>query len=1294
MSSDEAARHHPNPNQSLTMGATRSMLRGLWVLIAGAIILYATVVALGRELLPRLDRLQPRVDQWLSTRVGARVELAGLDGDWTGFTPRLGVEEARFSAAAGTGDFLVIEGFHAELRLLHSLVQRQPNWSHLDIRRLRIHLIETPDGWEPRTGAEAGHSMERLAAMLLGSQRTRLEQVELVLTFLSGEEASIQGRDLLVENTGRFHRTMGSLALSGSEIASFAAEWQNQGPVTQWTTSAGRAYLKVSQFDLTSTLGVLLRGFAPTWATRLAPVTVPIDAELWLEAVDGRADLRGRVATEHLQLAGELATEPLRDLEAVVTGWIRPGVDWSLALHELDFSWRDHEIEPLSLGVRQSLRERGPPRFRLAADRLNLATLSAMVQATDLLPAEAADALATLRPAGLLHRPLVDIDLADSRVVIHAEAELADVSLDSWRNHPAVRGLSGHLTATPAQGSLTLDGQGEISLGLPMAYEQPLRIGNARGQVYFSLDPEWTALEVHARDLAVEAADGAGRIAAAFHLWQPLAPGGGGELWLSAGIRDTTTEYARQFLPRTLYPPLHAWLDRALGEMVISEGAFIWRGPLTKEAGPARTIQVQVRVADAEIRFDPGWPELTGVDAQVAIDDIRVAGTAETATIADVTVENIQLHSFAAEGSGNPLLGVTAKTVTGLEAGLAVLAQSPLRDRVSALRDWQVAGEADVELDLAIPLSRDQRGARYRVAAELQDASLRLVDSDLGFDRIRGVLKFSEVEGLHGESLAFRLWGQPLTAEVRTDAADGIQILSSGDFAIGQIPGWPDELRERISGSSGYRAIYRIPPQGTAPRLQIESSLEGLQLELPEPFAKPASQHLPLSLELEFGTGEATLNAQLGSLATLRGRALEGQAERIGITFGGEPARLPDDPGIRLDGRVAVLDIDHWRTLLPPGGNLSRVLGGLDPRVDLHLDRLRAASIELDQLQLNAALAGDIWQLDVDSPTLRGRLALPVAGDRPLRVDLDHLRLPAFDAEAPADRLEALDPRTLPEMDFSTRELHIGERRLGDIAFALRDTPNGIRAEAIRGEITGLRAGTDESLPTLTWELSGADHHSSFQGTLQAGNLADVLAAWDLPGVLESNAAGLTAVLAWDGRPWALRAQNLQGNLGLHIRGGIFHRASGGATNALLKLIGLINFDTWLRRLQLDFSDLLADGMVFDELNARMRFATGTLYFDRPVKLDLPSARMRLEGSADLIAETIDAHLVATLPVGANLPWIAALAGGLPAAAGVYLTSRIFRRQVDRVSSLDYRVTGPWSDPRIEIKRVFSDSSR
>jgi len=74
-----------------------------------------------------------------------------------------------------------------------------------------------------------------------------------------------------------------------------------------------------------------------------------------------------------------------------------------------------------------------------------------------------------------------------------------------------------------------------------------------------------------------------------------------------------------------------------------------------------------------------------------------------------------------------------------------------------------------------------------------------------------------------------------------------------------------------------------------------------------------------------------------------------------------------------------------------------------------------------------------------------------------------------------------------------------------------------------------------------------------------------------------------------------------------------------------------------------------------------------------------------------MVREQLDARLVATLPVGTNLPWVAAVLGGLPAAAGVYVTGRLFRRQVDQLSSLSYRVTGPWDDPKLEVDKIFSD---
>ena len=71
----------------------------------------------------------------------------------------------------------------------------------------------------------------------------------------------------------------------------------------------------------------------------------------------------------------------------------------------------------------------------------------------------------------------------------------------------------------------------------------------------------------------------------------------------------------------------------------------------------------------------------------------------------------------------------------------------------------------------------------------------------------------------------------------------------------------------------------------------------------------------------------------------------------------------------------------------------------------------------------------------------------------------------------------------------------------------------------------------------------------------------------------------------------------------------------------------------------------------------------------------------------------IDGRMVATLPVANNLPWVAALAGGLPVAAGVFVVSKLFEKQFDLLSSALYSISGSWNDPRLEFDRIWGDGS-
>ena len=68
--------------------------------------------------------------------------------------------------------------------------------------------------------------------------------------------------------------------------------------------------------------------------------------------------------------------------------------------------------------------------------------------------------------------------------------------------------------------------------------------------------------------------------------------------------------------------------------------------------------------------------------------------------------------------------------------------------------------------------------------------------------------------------------------------------------------------------------------------------------------------------------------------------------------------------------------------------------------------------------------------------------------------------------------------------------------------------------------------------------------------------------------------------------------------------------------------------------------------------------------------------------------------MVVTLPLVENIPWVAALAGGLPVAAATYLASKVFEAQVNQLSSGVYAVSGDLDNPEVVFERVFDANSR
>lgn len=524
-----------------------------------------------------------------------------------------------------------------------------------------------------------------------------------------------------------------------------------------------------------------------------------------------------------------------------------------------------------------------------------------------------------------------------------------------------------------------------------------------------------------------------------------------------------------------------------------------------------------------------------------------------------------------------------------------------------------------------------------------------------------------------------------------------------------------------------------------------KSNLAGALVDLPEPFAKPIEAERDFSVQLDIGSQqtEAFIDYRLDEVTPLvQARFMTSSGEdtqllNADVTIAGE-AVLQAEPQFRVSGYVESVDINAWlqvrdryevyqRQIQEQPGSVTEeftalsdapgMVVGLPLHIDVLLGQQALGPLALENIALNAWRQSDAWQLTFNNPVLKGSVRLPDARSIPMAIAIDELHLtrellgdsnPASEDEQArtlaaslTDTASQFDPRSLPRADVAVQALYLEGHNYGDWSLQVRPDNSGVMFNRIRGNLRGIAvsgvpatetANIADSSPLsgaqIYWSTGDEGHRTRFVGVLTATDMAEVMREWEKPDILESSNAVYQVDLEWPGAPGQFSLKTLRGDIDLALEEGRFNRSTG-AGEGVLRLLSLVNFDTLARRLRLDFSDLYKTGLAFDSIQGRIHFDNGQLQLTEPLLVEGPSSRLQLAGTIDLQQETIDARLVAALPVAGNLTFLAALATGLPAAAGIYLVSKIFRKQVNQATSVSYTIRGNWDDPVMKFDRLF-----
>ena len=1333
----------------------RWLAKKFWTLLAVTLILTAVVVQLGRLLAPMVAEHKLEITGYLSSELGLEIDVAELNFNWAGWRPELQFSQLVFTTSAGQ-QVVAVSSASAQIDLLASVRTGRIRMWQVELQGVNLSLAQDSEGGWNLSGFEgreksATNSKSKgskladpLNAFLIG-RYIHLQDIDVDFLLDSGESHRLELSNMLMQNQQGFHRVSANFKDAHKrKLLDFVFE--GEGDPRDERTFVGRGYLEIDQLELQSNLAL----FSETLAALPELRGSQLSTRLWLSssnksrlALEGSLDITR--APENPSAALQAKRLPVHFNTQITSDWQR-GHGWRLALQDAQLDWENISspqlnIELLSAPGNDSLQ------FKLA--ELALEPWVVLAQAQPQVPAVLKGILSDLNPRGSLSNIQFDLPYANP-LDFHLTANLQQVSTDPRHGVPGITLLDGYLDTGALAGSVDIDSDAGFSLFFPDVYHDVIRVNQAHGQVAWSLDKESNQVLVNSGLLELEG--DVGRVSGYFLLDAPMRPKSRPtELTLQLGLQNSDVLQHKVLVPHLVPDSLLHWLDQALVSGEVSQAAFVMRGYFGIKNPAARSVQLGLHAQASELKFDPRWPALADFSGTIFLDDRDLNGYVDSGQLLDISVDNVgiflQGDSPLGEGS---LLSIEGHLAGPAADGLSLLVDTPLKEVLGKSFDaWELSGALDGEVELTIPLQANQPGQRQDVRIGLADSTLNMTDLNLVFEQLNGNLRYRSEAGLEASALSAQLWQQPLLASISSEPV----VFDSGQSAFRTLIDFDGQVQMQslanwlkrpelgfTDGDTQVTGLMTIPAPGEqqdySALLQLNSNLEGVTVDLPGPYRKEAEAEGRLAVSVSLQTQRQFYEIDYGELVAVALVLAEGQltqgliqlrdpladndvaagaAPKLGsITL---PVKNLPETGLLIKGAVPSADAFAWLDVLERYGRytdeyakLSNEPSSASPlamELDLQIAELQWDELSFEQLAVKGEAIEQGWALDVQHPVLAGDITW--FEDKPLAIDLEYLHWPleepldgdsltaSGEGQTLEDPLAAIDPRSLVALDFKAQEVKLGDADFGRWSFQLRPEEQGVRVSQlqadIRGAKVGAKPGSESAGAEFTWHRNAKGDRSHFSGMVSSTDLVTVMESWGQQKAIETKRARLLSDLSWVGSPAAMTLPGLQGDVVMDVEKGRFFQNTGQASSALLRLFGLFNFDSWARRLRLDFSDLYKGGMAFDSIDGRLSFAEGNIFLIEPVAVDTPSASLQMGGQIGLRDETLNTSMVATLPVGGNATLIAAFAAGLPIAAGVYAVSKLFKRQVDKVASVSYEMSGSWADPSVKFNKLFDNKS-
>lgn len=1261
--------------------------RFLWRSMLLAVVVLAVYVSGTRALLRTLPLYEAQVLNWLSGQTKLQFEAGKLTGDIASFKPVIRSEGLRLFLPDGT-----------PIRFSQATVSIDP-WTTLLDRQIRLDTLQLKGlkltlPLASLRSREAGPTpgFEQALELLSAFRSVSVVAAELVLE--GGEtEAELQlsvelrrsgsERQLRVKATGPGET---ELIMSGTGV----------GNLSRLRRVSGDFHGQLEWQDL-------------AWLSDLTgvPFNARGDLDMWYDN-DGRQPrfvVSG--ALENLWLQSDASVRTGFDSVSVSMQLLPNDDGWVGQVEELSLSAGEYNLPLARLDL--SSDESG---LKLSAVDLDVGVLAGLLTTSNIVAGKPGLIVGELAPSGTVAALEASVgDITEPWKSWSVTGEVRDLSVQPRGDVPGLLGMDATIEATEAGATAWIDTEG-FTLDLPKVYSDPIRFQRVLGRLSASWSPEM--LYLHSGVLRAEHDQHDAQVLFGMDIpvdrsspdAKPLS------MQLDVGVAGADTALWQVYVPYRIPANLSSWLSESDLTGGLSALQFSWRGGFKDFGSGKQSLQLGATLQAVDLRFQEDWPAVEAVAGTLLIDTDRVSVWADQGVIGQ-----IPFHSTGVEVDASRALDsiqVDGRFHGASNEALALLRQSPVYDLAGAvLDDFTMEGPLVGELDLDLSLRTPAVKPRVAVAVELEEAAVASEVLQLNLADLSGNVSFDLEQGFLGTGLAATLFSEPVNIAIEPGSSglDDAHVLD-GRFTVNvagdRLWEWGQSLLDAtpsdgkspplLAGAAGIEVALAV---GTGARAMVRTHLEGMAVALPEPLGKSAEQSTPVAIHIDtnpeapwevFWSGRAQADVQRHS-GLVEGILLD-------VTPRPEATEQPDldlDGVFKVIGRLDRIEVDPWLAAL---GALPRRDPGSQPTwftdiTELTIDELVVGTIAMEEVRVDLTPYADWDRLGINTGWLDAELTLP-RDDRKIvlvinALDYDqlaNLKTLATDLDPPEPTAVERRPPALPvPVDVALANFTYRGKPQGAARFTLSSASDAMVISDIQGQLAGLKLGNDSG---LTWS---ADEDGEWFTRLQLnGTVEDIAGTFDylsLEPLARTQSGQLAADLFWPGGPADIDLQNLTGTASIDLRNGSFLPVSSSATGAA-RLLGLLNLAGLFGRA--DVTRIFDPGVAFRTAGGELQFRPGAVAvpgFD----IRGPGGGFNFHSDIDLTSETMEGELVVTLPLVENIPWMAALVGGLPVAAGAYLVSKLFESQVKQLSSGVYSVRGSISSPEVTFERIFDASS-